>query len=140
MNPPTGSTARRLLAAAIALSIATACETTGARTPETEAALETFYAEWEAEIVDAMADLGDDDVARLRDVWPRAEFEGATADVLDVLAEEGSLRPFVRRLRRFLETYPSNAVHDQMRTATVDRRTWHVLLDTVNAELRERPS
>lgn len=117
-----------------------ACETTPARSPETEAALETFYADWEAEIVDGVADLDDGGVARLRTVWPRASFEGATAGVLDVLGDEAALRPFTRRLRRFLETYPSNAVHYQMRTETVDRRLWHILVDTVNAELRERPT
>lgn len=123
----------------IVAALAAGCRTTGARSPETEAALETFYTDWEAEIVDEMARLGDDDVERLRDVWPRAAFEGATRDVLDVLAAEATLRPFVRRLRRFLQNYPSNPVQNQMRTETVDRRMWHILVDTVNAQLRERP-
>lgn len=122
----------------IVVALAAACRTTDARS-ETEAALETFYTDWEAEIVDEMARLGDDDVARLRDVWPRAAFEGATRDVLDVLAAEATLRPFVRRLRRFIQNYPSNPVQYQMRTETVDRRMWHILVDTVNAQLRERP-
>ncbi len=123
----------------IAAAVAAACGTTGARSPETEAALQTFYADWETVIVDEMARLEDDDIARLRDVWPVASFEGATRAVLDVLAGDATLRPFVRRLRRFLETYPSNVVHSEMRTETVDRRMWHILVDTVNAQLRERP-
>lgn len=139
------STPRRIRTRALAVSVVigtvlgAACQTTGARSPETEAALETFYADWEAQIVEEMARLDAGDVARLRDVWPRAGFEGATRDVLDVIAEEATLRPFVRRLRRFLQNYPSNAVHYEMRTETVDRRMWHILVDTVNAELRERP-
>lgn len=141
MNRVLSTRLPRAMAAIAALVVAvagSACQTTGARSPEADAELETFYADWEAEIVDAMAELDDGDVARLRDVWPRASFEGATDGVLDVLAQEATVRPFVRRLRRFLETYPSNAVHTQMRTETVDRRMWHVLVDTVNAELRER--
>lgn len=141
MNPVLSTRLPRAIAAIAALVVAvagSACQTTGARSPEADAELETFYTDWEAEIVDAMAELDDGDVTRLRDVWPRASFEGATDGVLDVLAQEATLRPFARRLRRFLETYPSNAVQNQMRTETVDRRMWHVLVDTVNAELRER--
>lgn len=126
---------RRLLAAAIVLAVAAACRSTGAPDPETEAALETFYADWEVEIGTAMAVLDDDDLARLESVWPRAEFEGTVDGVLSVLADEASLRPFVSRLRRFVETYPSNTVHYRLDTATVDRRMWHILVDTVNAEL-----
>lgn len=139
MRVPRTVGARALASIAILAAFAAGCRTSGARSPETEAALETFYAEWEAEIVDEMAGLGDDQVARLRDVWPRAAFEGATRDVLDVLAAEATLRPFVRRLHRFLRNYPSNAVHYQIGTETVDRRMWHILVDTVNAQLRERP-
>jgi hypothetical protein len=70
---------------------------------------------------------------------PVAEFEGETIEVLMVLGVLPSLQPMVRRLDRFLQLSPSNRVRSEIRTEPGDRRLWHILLDTINAELG-RPS
>lgn len=126
----------RARAALVGLAIAAlACAGTRARSAETEAELARFYEAWEAEVRDAVRDLDPGERRQLEDIWPRAEFEGATRDVIAVIASNPSLRPTARRLERFLRDEPSNRVRVELATETVDLRLWHILVDTVNAEL-----
>ena len=97
--------------------------------------VEAFYAAFETEVGSAVRELGPDEREQLRDIMPRAEFEGATADVLEVLATRPALRPMVRRIERFLTTQPSGSVRLEIRSSQGDRRLWHILLDSINGEL-----
>lgn len=130
-------TRRGLPTALIALALA-ACA--GARS-QTSIDEETagFYEAFEAEIREAVRDLGPDGRDQLLNIMPAAEVEGATDDVLEVIETRPPLRPFVRRIRRFLQNEPSNWVRRQLATESGDRRLWHVLLDSINGELG-RPS
>ena len=98
-----------------------------------------FHEAFEAEVREAVRDLGPDGREQLLGIMPAAEAEGATDDVLEVIETRPPLRPFVRRVRRFLQNEPSNWVRRQLATETGDRRLWHVLLDSINRELG-RPS
>ena len=100
---------------------------------------EAFYAAFETEVHRAVRDLGPDERAQLLDVMPTAEVEGATRDILTVLETRPPLRPMVRGIRRFLRDEPSNWVRRELATEPGDRRLWHILLDSINAELG-RPS
>ena len=104
--------------------------------PETEA----FYAEFETEVRSQVRALEDDEIRQLRDIMPLAEVEGATRDVLDVIETRPALRPMVRGIRRFLSEEPSNRVRDQIVTEPGDRRLWHILLNSIDAELAEPPA
>lgn len=120
--------------AALAMAIL-ACTAGSARSPETRAELAEFYAAWESEIRAAVADLEEDDLAQLRDIWPAAEFEGTTGEVLEVIATRPALQPLSRRLSRFLNRAPSNRVRGELGTETAERRLWTILVDTINDEL-----
>ncbi|HUP18619.1 MAG TPA: hypothetical protein VM778_01565 [Gemmatimonadota bacterium] len=130
--------AARLPRSVVALLVAAACAGASAGAGELDAEMEEFYAAWETEVADAMRELDSGDRQVFRGIWPRAEFEGATADVLAVLRTEPSLRPTVVRLERFLQFGGSNRVREQLRNESVDRRLWRILIDTVNRELAGR--
>jgi hypothetical protein len=132
-------TFRAVLGAALLLAAGAACATTSPRSPELEAELESFYADWEAEVEAEIRALDEGGRSQLMAVWPRAEFEGATNDVLTVLEEEAELQPVVRRLRRFLQSRPSARVTSELQTQSGDHGLWKILVDTINAELG-RPS
>lgn len=119
--------------------VAIACAGSAARSPSLEADVEAFYADWENEVREAVQDLDEANRKQLLYVMPVAEFEGETSEVLRILGTRPSLRPMVRRLERFLAFDPSNRVRSEIRTEPGDRRLWHILLDTINAELG-RPS
>lgn len=101
---------------------------------------EAFYVAFEAEVRSAVRALGEDEAEQLRDIMPLAEVEGATNDVLDVIETRPALRPMVRRIRRFLRDEPSNWVSNEIATEQGDRHLWHILLDTIRAELVPAPS
>ena len=124
---------------ALLLVAAAACASSRARSPELEAELEAFYADWEAEVRAEIRGLDAGGRDQLLVIWPRAEFEGATNDVLEELGRQPELLPVVRRLREFLQARPSNRVRGELRTQSVDRRLWKILIDSINAELG-RPS
>jgi hypothetical protein len=100
---------------------------------------ETFYAAFESEVRSEVRALGADEIEQLGTVMPLAEVEGATNDVLDVIESRPALRPMVRRIRRFLGEEPSNWVRRELATQRGDRRLWHILLDSIRAELRRAP-
>jgi hypothetical protein len=127
-----------LVRGAAALLVAAACAGAGAGSGELDAEMEEFYAGWEAAVAEEMSGLDAGARVVLQGVWPRAEFEGATADVLAILQTEPALRPMVTRLERFLQFGTSNRVRDQLQREPVDRRVWHILVDTVNRGLAGR--
>jgi hypothetical protein len=100
---------------------------------------EAFYAAFESEVRSEVRALGADEIEQLGTVMPLAEVEGATNDVLDVIESRPALRPMVRRIRRFLGEEPSNWVRRELATQRGDRRLWHILLDSIRAELRRAP-
>lgn len=127
--------ARSRGARALVLGLAvvlTACATSN-ESPEMDA--ESFYAAFGAEVRSAVRDLDPDEREQLLDTLPRAEFEGATTDVLEVIATRPGLTPMVRRIERFLETEPTGSLRLEIRSPQGDRRLWHILLDTINEEL-----
>lgn len=100
---------------------------------------EAFYTAFESEVRAQVRGLGEGEIEQLRDVLPLAEVEGATRDVLDVIEDRPALRPMVRGIRRFLRDEPSNWVRRELATERGDRRLWHILLDTIRAELASPP-
>jgi hypothetical protein len=46
----------------------------------------------------------------------------------------------VRGIRRFLSEEPSNRVRDRIVTEPGDRRLWHILVDSIRAELGQPPA
>lgn len=97
--------------------------------------VEALYVAFEAEVRNAARELGPDERKQLLDVMPLAEFEGATADVLAIMATRPALKPIIRRIERFLATAPSGSVRLEIRSSQGDRRLWHILLDAINGEL-----
>jgi hypothetical protein len=125
----------RCLPAAL-LAALTACVSSAGNSGETfEEDVEAFYSAFEVEVENALRELEPDDREQLLDIMPQVEFEGETADVLDVIATRPSLRPMVRRIERFLSTEPAGTVRWEVRSSEGDRRLWHILLDTINGEL-----
>lgn len=114
------------------LAVLTACASS---TESFDRDVEAFYAAFETEVRSAVRELDPDEREQLRDIMPSAEFEGATADVLEVIATRPALRPMVRRIERFLTTQPSGSVRLEIRSSQGDRRLWHILLDSINGEL-----
>jgi hypothetical protein len=132
---------RRFLSEALLLAAWIPAACAGARSqasadPETEA----FYAAFETEVRSEVRALGEDEIRQLRDIMPLAEVEGATRDVLDVIETRPALRPMVRGIRRFLSEEPSNRVRDRIVTEPGDRRLWHILVDSIRAELGQPPA
>jgi hypothetical protein len=128
----------RLAVLPLALSVPIACA--GARSQASvDQETEVFYAAFEAEVRSAVRSLQEDETEQLRDIMPLAEVEGATYDVLDVIETRPPLRPMVRGIRRFLSDEPSNRVRLELNTERGDRRLWHILLDSIHAELRGAP-
>lgn len=117
------------------LAVLTACASSG---ESFDRDVEAFYAAFEAAVRSAARELGPDEREQLLDIMPRAEFEGATADVLAVIATRPALGPMVRRIERFLATEPSGSVRLEIRSSQGDRRLWHILLDEINRELGRR--
>ncbi|MGH7587453.1 MAG: hypothetical protein ACRELU_02560 [Gemmatimonadota bacterium] len=128
----------RLAVLPLALSVPIAC--VGARSQASvDQETEAFYAAFEAEVRSSVRSLEEDEIQQLRDIMPLAEVEGATYDVLDVIETRPALRPMVRGIRRFLRDEPSNWVSNELNTERGDRRLWHILLDSIQAELRGAP-
>ena len=128
----------RLTVLPFALSVPIACA--GARSEASvDQETESFYAAFEAEVRSEVRALEEGETEQLRDIIPLAEVEGATRDVLDVIETRPSLRPMVRGIRRFLREEPSNWVRRELATERGDRRLWHILLDSMNAELGRAP-
>lgn len=100
---------------------------------------EAFYAAFETEVRSVVRALAEDEAKQLRDIMPLAEVEGATNDVLDVIETRPALRPMVRGIRRFLSDEPSNWVRNEIATEHGDRRLWHILLNSIRAELVQDP-
>lgn len=119
----------------LALTVHVACAGARSRAAVDQEA-ETFYATFEAEVRSQVRALDEGGIGQLRGILPLAEVEGATEDVLDVIQTRPALRPMVRGIRRFLSEEPSNWVRREIATEQGDRRLWHILLDTIQAELR----
>ncbi len=128
----------RLAILPLALPVPFACA--GARSQASvDQETETFYATFEAEVRSEVRALEEGETQQLRDIMPLAEVEGATHDVLDVIETRPALRPMVRGIRRFLSDEPSNRVRLELSTERGDRRLWHILLDSINAQLGRAP-
>ena len=128
----------RLVSGAAAIVVAAACAGAGSGAGDIDAEREELYTDWEATVAEEMSGLDSGGRVALQGIWPRAEFEGATADVLAIVQTEPALRPMVTRLERFLQFGTSNRVRDQLQREPVDRRVWHILVDTVNRGLAGR--
>ncbi len=132
---------RRLLLAFLPFAVSAPIACAGARS---QAAVDretgAFYAAFETEVRSEVRALEEDEIRQLRDIMPLAEVEGATHDVLDVIETRPALRPMVRGIRRFLSEEPSNWVRRELATERGDRRLWHILLDSIQAELRQTAS